>query len=553
MPSNTEQILGQFAGAQGFLQQAGANQRAKMDFALGQQQNALAQQQLGLEREKMMQQGQQFERGLQAEAQNYALLNKSRAEMQQRELAQSSEQFGQRMSFDLEQVRVERLMTVKMKQIETDMMRNEQEIAAMADNDPRMLEAQAKRRSLRANLRNMEMMMGSTQAAQGLAMGLKEDRMAEVDARIDAFQGATKARADAALGAMQQGLDYAVLKDAQEGGFIKEVSRLAVGDVPGQLFKEGLLKPAYGTAALNILADQVRQWAGISGDPAMAEAKATEFQKSAPGMAASIVHNAISLGKDAFGMEPGKVGEASELAVRIIGDAAILAGVDPSVRAGKGEGAEMLRNRIADNLNRLRKTGMGDEQISAIFDGLQAASENRPALLLQYQERDANVVQGGMLDRTLAGLGSIVNMVEGVAGDNARMQANGGGGRITDFSKYDWSGVTRKARMAYGMGQSQELSALLSELRARGMESQDIDAMTRLLVEQDPRLQFLRPEEFASALKGMAYGKMEGGGQLEGLEEDIGRLQGQLVAGGRAAGLSETEKRLEELAALMGG
>jgi len=562
MPSNTEQILGQFAGAQGFLQQAGANQRAKMDFMVAQQQNALAQQQLGLEQQKMQQQGQQFERGLQAEAENYARLNQSREAMQARELEQSGQQFERKMSFDMETIRQERLMTVKMKQLEMEMMRNEQEIAGMADNDPRMLELRERRKKLRGDLRNMEMLMGSTQAAMGLAQGVKEDRMAEVDARLDAFQGASKARSDAALGAMQQGLDYAVLKDAQEGGFFKELQRYTQasqdqmagpieGVAPGtSLVPEFMVRTG---AAGNMLVQSIMEWAGISGNPEMARQMATEFQKSAPGMASAIVHNAISLGKDAFGLEPGKVGEASELAVRIIGDAAVLAGLDPAVRAGKGEGAQLLRQKIAKNINGLRKAGMGDEQIAALFDGLQAASENRPALLLQYQARDPSIVQGGMLDKTLAGVGSIVNMIEGVAGDNALMQANGGGGRLTDYSKYDWAGVTRKARLAYGMDQSSELQQLVSELRGLGMEDADLQNIMRLMVERDPSLQFLRPEDYTRAIQGMGLSKMTGGLGLEETEEDIGRTQAQIVARGRAAGLSDAEKRLAELAGLYGG
>jgi len=196
---------------------------------------------------------------------------------------------------------------------------------------------------------------------------------------------------------------------------------------------------------------------------------------------------------------------------------------------------------------------MGDEQIAALFDGLQAASENRPALLLQYQERDPSIVQGGMLDKTLEGVGSIVNMIEGVAGDNALMQANGGGGRLTDYSKYDWSGVTRKARLAYGMDQSSELQQLVSELRGLGMKDTDLQNIMRLMVERDPSLQFLRPEDYARAIQGMGLSKMTAGLGLEETEEDIGRTQAQLVARGRAAGLSDAEKRLAELAGLYGG
>ena len=81
---------------------------------------------------------------------------------------------------------------------------------------------------------------------------------------------------------------------------------------------------------------------------------------------------------------------------KIVADGAILANVDTTVAAGGAEAQKIRKERIAKSIGELRKTGMGDEQISALFDGLDRVSENRDMLLAQYTEREgggAHVVE----------------------------------------------------------------------------------------------------------------------------------------------------------------
>ena len=549
IPSNTEQFLSGIAAGTQASGQAAQNFQIAEQARQGRQQLALQQQQLGLEQQKMQQQGQQFERGLEAESENYRRLNESRERMAQAEMGQQQSQFGQKMAFDREQANLERLIGVKMKQLDMDMMRNEQEIAAMADDDPRLAEARAKRRKLQADLRNMEQMMGSSQVAMQLAQGVRGDRLDEVDARLDAFKSGLDTRKQMAMQAMQNGLDYAVLNDAREGGFIKEMARMSVADIPGMQQAEG--GRGFGTTAMQILGDNVTKFFFGTGDKAIAEAKATEFQKNGSAMAVQIVHNAFDLNGDAFGLDAGKKAEAAQVAADMVAKAAILAGADPQVRAGKDAGRQALKQEIAAGFGKLRAAGMGDEQIAAMLEGLESVSENRAELLRTYVEKDPNSNQADLLNRSLSNVGRIQDLLESVAVDDALMQPNRG--KLVDHSKYDWTGVTRKARLAYGMGQNEQLEGLMGELRARGMTDQELNEVSKLLIESDPNLQFLRPEEYAQALRGMGARQMELGLEAETAGEDIGRIQGQVVARGRLQGLSEAERRLAEIAGLAGG
>lgn len=543
IPSNTEQFLGGLAASQGFLQQAGANQRAKMDYAL-------AQQQMGLEQQKMQQQGQQFERGLQAEAENYRKLNESRERLQSQELAQGGLQFGQRMQFDKEQANLERLVGLKMKQLDMDMMRNEQEIAAMADDDPRLQEARAKRRRLRSDLRNLEQLMGSSQLSMQLAQGVKTDRIDEVDARLDAFKQGLATKRTSADQAFKNGLDYAVLRDSQQGGFVKEVARLEAamqaGEIPGMQRASGTL-----LAVQQIIADNLMQWGVGTGQGDIAEAKATEFMKNGGAMATQVVKNALELNGDAFGLKGTAAQQAGTVIADMVAKASILANVDPRVRAGGGAAQEDFKRKIAAGFGELRKLGMGDEQIASLLDGLESMSQNRAELLRTYVEKDPNSNQANILANSLQGVGKIQDVLESVAINEDMLKPYGG--KLVDHSKYDWVSVSRKARMAYGMGQNPKLEQLMGELRGMGMGAKELEQVAQLLIESDPNLQFLRPEEFAQALRGMGMAQQETAAGLDDLGEDIGRIQGQVMARGRLRGLSEADRRLADIESLLGG
>lgn len=545
MPSNTEQFLGGLAASQGFLQQAGANQRAKMDYQL-------AQQQMGLEQQKMLQQGQQFERGLQAESENYRKLNESRERMAQAEMAQQGSQFGQRMEFDREQANLERLVGLKMQQLEMDMRRNEAEIAAMVDNDPRLVEARLRRRQMRGDMVNLEQMLGASEQAQQMARGLKDDRVAEIDARLNAYKESVGVRRAQAEAAMKAGLDYAVLKDAREGGFIQELGRVAVDQFgPGVAAGGPVGAGAATIAAVRILGDNLVKWATGVGSPELAETKATAFMKNGGVMAVQVANNAIELNGDAFGLQPGKREEAARVMSDIVSKGAILASLDPQTRASNGASQQQLKQEIAQGVAQLRQAGMGDEQIAAVFDGLESMSENRAGLLQQYAEMDPRSAEAGILEESLAGVGRIQDAIEGVVGDQQTMRQFGG--KLVDHSKYDWVGVSRNARLAYGMGQSAELQQLMGDLDAMGMTDEELNQIGRLLTESDPNLQYLRPEDFTSMMRGISgrMGSLRLG--IEDIGEDIGQIQGQAVSRGRLQGLNEADQRLADLIGRVGG
>jgi hypothetical protein len=545
IPSSSEQFLGGLASSQGFLQQAGANQRAKMDYQL-------AQQQMGLEQQKMQQQGQQFQQGLQAEAENYRKLNESRERMAQAEMQQQGSQFGQRMSFDKEQANMERLVGLKMQQIDMDMRRNEAEITAMADNDPRVAELRGRRRQLKADARNLEQMLASSAESVRLAQGLKADRVGEVDARLNAFQEAVGVRRSQAEDAMRSGLDYAVLKDAREGGFIKELARVAADQFgPGVAAGGPVGAGAVGVTGLAIIGDNLMQWAMSVGSPELAEVKATQFMKDGSAMAVQVVNNALALNGDAFGLKPGKREEATKVLSDIVAKGAILANMDPQSRASNGGGQQQLKQEIAQGVAQLRQAGMGDEQIAAVFEGLESMSENRAELLRSYEETDPQSLQAGLLEASLTRVGKIQDAIESVVADQDVMK--GAGGKLVDHSKYDWAGVSRNARLAYGMGQSSELQQLVRDLDSLGMTDQELNQITRVLTESDPNLQYLRPEDLTSMIRGMSMRAGNVGADIEDIGEEIGQAQGQVVARGRLQGLNEADQRLAELIGRVGG
>lgn len=547
IPSNTDQFLGGLAAGTQALGLASQNQRAKMDFAL-------AQQQMGLERQKMAQQGQQFERGLQAEAENYEKLNASRERMAQAEMGQQQGQFEATMGFNREQARLERLISMKMKQLDMDLARNEQEIAAMKSDDPRLKEFRAKRRDLQMGAANLEEMIGAAQIAMNLANGVRGDRINEVTARMDAYQEALRERRSIAEQAVQAGYQYAVTKDQLEGGFLNEINRALDTYVSesGQRTAEGGLQqmgidPSF--MVLRTATDEVQKFFGSTGDADLARRRATEFMKNGSAMATSIVHNAIDLNGPAFGLEGAEKAGAAAAAAEAVTYAGILAGLDPRAR---GVDQVQTRERIASNIAKMRQFGMGDEQIMAIFDGLDTISMNRAEALASYQASGGDAPEIQLLDESLKGLDTVQDMIQGVLNDK-EMMTRVAGRPISDMSKRDMSGVVRKAQVAYGMGQSTELQNLVQELETMGMSQAEINALSARLIEADPRLRFLRPEQYGEMLQGLGRQKVQSVFDALGVEEDLARLEPQIEAEGRLRGLDEAERRFAEIAGYIGG
>lgn len=523
IPSNSQQFL---MGVQTGVQNAG---QATQNFAVAEQAR-VAQQQLALEQQRMMQQGQQFERGLQAEQENYRRLNESRERMQQAEMSQQGAQFQQRMAFDAEQARVERTLAMRLKQHEMEMMALDREIAATASNDPRIVELRAKRRNLKGQGRNLEMMMGAAGQAQQLAQGVREDRLTEAASRLTAMQEGLQTRASAAADAVQKGFQYASLVSTGDSSFINQLQRLsAQGGIqrPGEQAEGSPI-----SSSMSILYDNFTRWAfgEAAGDEYLARQRATEFMANGAAMAAQTLDNAIRLNKGSFGLKDGEREKAAALVSNIVADASILTNIDPQVAAGGSEAQNFRRQRIAQNIGELRKTGMGDEQISALFDGLDSISENRANLLAEYAGGDASSPEAKILTQSLDGVGRISDFVQGVAGDQTLMGSVGG--VMKDPSKYDWIGTLRRAQASYGMGaQSQQIAQLQQAISGYGIPESEVRGLIETLTASDPNLQYLRPEDYTNMIRGM---QMEGytiQDLMEALGEDIGQTQAEVMAG----------------------
>ena len=456
------------------------------------------------------------------------------------------------MAFQKEQARVERLTALKLKQLDMDLARNEQEIAAMADNDPGLQAARAKRIQLMKQSKNLEQMMASLQNSMALAGNVRGDRLQEVDARLQSLQQGWATSAQAAGTAFQNGLNMALDQNAREGSFWDQAARISAAAMPGQIDPvTGEVSQGRDTfnSAVTIALDNVQGFFTGHYNPDLAKAKATEFERNGASMAAQVVHNAFQLNGDAFGLDKGNQTKGATLAVQIVSDAAALAQVGNGKMLPQSDGLRAeFKQRIAKNIGEMRGMGMRDEQISALFDGLESMHQNMPAILAKY---DMNDPKAGVLKQSLTGIGSIHDAIMGVVNNGDLMQA--AGGKLVDYTKYDWSGISKKAKLAYGMSDSPQLAQLQQELEAAQIPREQKLQIIKLVTESDPNLQWLRPEDFLSAIEGARYKSTDTEMEALQLGEDIQKKQAQMVAGGRASGLSRADARLAEIMGLTGG
>lgn len=541
LPSSSEQFLGGLAAGAQNLNIASANQQAKMNYSLGQQQ-------MGLQREKMAQEQQMQQAQLAAEETN----NVNRQKMHEREMAQQQSQFTEGQKFTREQNNLEQMANIRMKKIEMDLMANEQEIAASMDNDPALQEKRAKRRNLKQEAIKLQSLITSSQTAMSLAQGLREDRLKEVDGRLTAFQESVDTRRSEAEKAVQRGFQYAMTKNAVEGGFWNEAQRLssAGADYQGQFFGDRQFWTSQVGAGAAIALDNVMQWFGMNGNADLAASKMTDFMQNGGAMAAQTVYNAIDLDDGAFGLDAGNKAKAATLAAELVTNAGLYAYMPPEVRNSEEPQIVSLKEKIAQGIGEFRKMGMGDEQISAVFEGLEALSQNRAEISMQYALKP-NDPTFKLLDRSLQGVGRIEDLIQNVIEDEKFMAPVGG--KIVDHSKFDWVGVTKNARIAYGMGQSPEMTNMMRELQALGATPQEIKAIAQTLTESDPRLKGLRPEDYAQALTQLGIQQQEQALDFETATEEQALTEAQLMARGRTKGLQQGRQNLEALSSLYEG
>lgn len=541
IPSNSLQFNAGMEAAQGNIALMGQNQRAKMD-------QEMQLRQLALQGQKMQQEERMQMRGLAAEAANYRDLNRSRAEMQQKELSQNQLQFEQNQAYLREQAQAERYIQIELQKLQTQREAVNARLAAGVDEN--LAGLRNERNTINQNMVRLQEMMSSAQHGLARAQGLKKDRMAEIETRAVAFGESIATRRGMAQDAVQKALSDAVLKDAMDGGFVNDLARRSMEDSGGTtmgLIGQGLQTMIGIGPAQKILAENLGESIFGYTDPEAMRKRVTDLQKSPEAFAGAIVHNAFSRHGDAFGLDAGKKAEAAVVATRMIGDAGILAGLNPQARAGGDEAVEARYKKIAEGYKKLRDMGMGDEQITALLDGLEGVGSGGSELLMQFGLDQKSTALQKILMETTDGVGKIGDLLRHVAESEKYMAPVGG--VLADLSKFDMAGVLRKADLAYGVSSSPEVEALMRDLQGMGMTDQDVQQMMGLLsVGND-----MRPEELQAALQAMARESSMGELRARELEQEMGRGGAQFVARGQAQAAEEELKALEALASRFGG
>ena len=551
IPSNALQFGAGLEAAQGNIALMGQNQRAKMD-------QDMQLRQLALQGQKMQQEERMQMRGLAAEAANYRDLNKSRADLQQQELAQNQRQFDQNQAWLREQAQAERLIQIELQKLQTQREAVNARLAAGADEN--LAGLRNERNRINENMVRLKEMMSSAQHGLGKAQGMKDDRMSEIKTRALAWGETVASRRGMAQDAIQKSLSDAVLKDALDGGFINETARYR------EIELERLQNsPNLTERATAMVEDYTAGPLGLSGapvailmqnlgesvfgysNPEEMRKRMTDMQTSPEAFAGTIVHNAFSRHGDAFGLDAGKKAEAAVVATRMIGDAGIIAGLNPQVRAGGDEAVEARYKKIAEGYKRLRGMGMGDEQITALLDGLEGVGSGGSELLMQFglDQKGAGIQK--VLLETTDGVGKIGDLLRHVAESEKYMGPVGG--VLEDLSKFDIGGIMRKADLAYGVSTSPEVEGLMRDLQGMGMDEKAVQEMMGLLSLDGE----MRPEELQAALQAMARESSMGELRARELEQDMGRGGAQFVARGQATAAEEELKALEALASRFGG
>lgn len=554
VPSNAEQFMGGMQmGAQNL-------QGARENWAI-KQQDLRARQGLDLERQKMAQQGQQFRMGLQAEAENYRKLNESRERMQQAEMAQQGAQFNQRMEFDKEQARIDRAISVKMAQIQNEREMNEKAIQALAKNDPRVAQLREKRRQLQAEADNLQNMGAAAMSGlQALTQqgGVYDDKFQDISGRLAAYSEALAKRREMADAAMLKGFDHAMTKGVMNEGYWAQVERVGTqqalrsgqqiqrgpnGELPGAyVYPEGVLQ---------LLGETLRRFFGSTGDPALAEAQASEFMKNPKAMSVSVIENAIDLNRDAFGLEPGEAKNAATVAGEIVAKAALLSEYGTTMGP---EVANAMRDEMAKGVGKLRKLGMDDTQISAIFESLENIGSNRTELMTKYVE-SGDKAQFDLLDRTLSGMAEVGDQVQAVLIDSKRMQPVGG--IVHDLSRFDMQGALKRGRMAVEYAGDPEVDAFMQDIqtmRSMGLLDAQGEAQIReILTSMPPEVTTLNRREAQRRVQEIAARQQAAGREATALSETERDMLESVIAESQYFGGQDTAARLAELAQIAGG
>ena len=540
VPSNAEQFMGGMQmGAQNL-------QGARENWAI-KQQDLRARQGLGLERDKMVQQGQQFRMGMQAEAENYRKLNESRERMQQAEMAQQGAQFDKRMAFDKQQSDIDNAIKIKMAQIQNEREMNEKAIQALAKNDPRIAQYRARRRELQVEKDKLDGMASSTQAALNMLTaenGIHDTKFNDISARLSAYTAALSNRREMADTAMIKGFQHAMAKGVLDEGYWAQVER--VGDA-SVMYPSPVSATYQGMSRL--FGEEVFKFFGSTGDPDLARTRASEFMKNPKAMAGSVIESAIDLNRDAFGLEPGEAKNAAAVASQIVAKAALLSEYGSTM----GDSAATMREEMAKGVGKLRQLGMDDTQISAIFEGLENIGSNRTELLAQYTE-SADKAQFDLLDNTLSGLASVGDQVQGVLIDEKLMKPVGG--VVHDLSRFDMVKALDNARKSIQYANDPQYDGFMEDIdamRSMGMMTPEQEATLRqILTEVPPEVETLDPRVYQKRAKDIGAKQTDIARDLVGGAEDEGNMLESVIAEQQYLGGMDTASRLEELARMTG-
>ncbi len=550
VPSNAEQFMGGMQmGAQNL-------QGARENWAI-KQQDLRARQGLQLERDKMAQQGQQFRMGMQAEAENYRKLNESRERMQGAEMAQQGAQFDKRMAFDKQQSDIDKAIQIKMAQIQNEREMNEKAIQALAKNDPRVAQYRARRRELQEEKDKLDGMASSTQAALNMLTaenGIHDTKFNDISARLSSYTAALSKRREGADTAMIKGFQHAMAKGVMDESFWAQAERVGTEQAlraGAQLGPDG--KPAasyvYTEGVSQLLGESLRRFFGSTGDPALAEAQASEFMKNPKAMAVQVIHSAIDLNRDAFGLEPGEAKNAAMVAGDIVAKAALLS----EYGSAMGDGAALMRQEMAKGVGKLRQLGMDDTQISALFEGLENIGSNRTELLAQYPE-SADKAQFDLLDNTLSGMASVGDQVQGVLIDEKLMKPVGG--VVHDLSRFDMVKALDNARKSIQYANDPQYDGFMEDIdamRSMGMMTPEQEATLRqILTEVPPEVETLDPRVYQKRAKEIGAKQSDVARSLIGGAEDEGNVLESVIAEQQYLGGMDTASRLEELARMTG-
>jgi hypothetical protein len=499
------QLEGLLAGGQ-LLGQAQENQATT--FQAEAQRRAAGLEARGQDLQNMMQQ-----RELNAQAQNYRRLNEREMEMQRRQLAQQESQFSRAQAQDREMQIMDKEFTIAIAQAQAKAKQKAAEILAGQKDDATLKALRGERAAAQDQARRLEQALNAARSARDLARQTKEVRLEDIEARINAFHQSVSLLNTQTREAMGNAISDAILQNTREsGGFLDEAGR-----------NDGFWK----TLGQNI-ADATFSTARPIED---VESRMTAMERSPTTFAASVINAAFTRYDDALGIRPEQKAAAEQIFMSMITKAAVLGQVDDPLLAAPSAPdsrmVELFREDIARKMGELRATGMQDAQILAMLQSLEGMAE-RSSTLVTEQGLGATGIEGAkgeVLQKTLTGIGSIIDGIEAVTSDVELMRKNAGG-ELVDYSKFDMPRVYRMANQAYALDRaSPQMEAFTGEIGRLGIrDPKQVEELVGVLIENDPQLRDLGfkldPKEVANMVLQLEQETSKLGQRSQGLAEE---------------------------------